>query len=142
MTHEENYQQPQTHVQQPQPHIQPPQPIYPAQPQPKSEISDIVVGKGKLDVFLLGSVLMMLLGLLFLDLLRSGAADSSDVLLFLGYLLFHVGVIGLIGLLAVAGIVREDIPEITRTMMIRTSGLIAAAFIFGTVVWTSGFRLF
>ena len=136
MTQQESYQQP-------QPHVQQPQPMYPPQhPQQKSEISDIVVGKGKLDLFLLGSTLMMFLGLLFLDLLRSGAADSSDALLFLGYLLFHVGVIGLIGLLAVAGIVREDIPETTRTMMIRTSGLIAAAFIFGTVLWTFGFSLF
>ena len=133
MTQEENYQQPQPHMQQPQ------QPIYQPHPQPKSEISDIFVGKGKLDLFLLGSSLMLLLGLLFLDLLNSGAADSSDALLFMGYLLFHVGVVGLISLLAVAGIIREDIPESTRTMMIRVSGLIAAAFIFGTILlWNLG----
>ena len=128
MTQQENYQQP-------QPHIQQPQPVYPVQPQHKPEISDMFVGKGKLDLFLLGSTLMMLLGLLFLDLLNSGAADSSDALLFMGYLLFHVGIVGLIGLLVVAGIVREDIPEATRTMMIRVSGLIAAAFIFGTILF-------
>ena len=134
MTQEENYQQP-------QPHVQQPQPMYHPQPQLKPEISDIFVGKGKLDLFLLGSALMMLLGLLFLDLLNSGAADSSDALLFMGYLLFHLGIIGLIGLLTVAGIVREDIPETTRTMMIRTSGLIAAAFIFGTILFWN-LRLF
>ena len=134
MTQQESYQQPQPHMQQPQPMY--PQPQH---PQHKPEISDMFVGKGKLDLFLLGSTLMMLLGLLFLDLLSSGAADSSDALLFMGYLLFHVGIIGLIGLLTVAGVVREDIPETPRTMMIRTSGLIAAAFIFGTILlWNVG----
>ena len=128
MTQQENFQPP-------QPHAQQPQPMYQAPLQTKPEISDIFVGKGKLDLFLLGSTLMLLLGLLFLDLLNSGAADSSDALLFMGYLLFHVGIVGLIGLLVVAGIVREDIPEGTRTMMIRVSGLIAAAFIFGTILF-------
>ncbi|MCK5039170.1 MAG: hypothetical protein KAS16_08745 [Thermoplasmata archaeon] len=127
MTQQENFQPP-------QPHAQQPQHMYQA-PQAKPEISDMFVGKGKLDLFLLGSTLMLLLGLLFLDLLNSGAADSSDALLFMGYLLFHVGIVGLIGLLVVAGIVREDIPEGTRTMMIRVSGLIAAAFIFGTILF-------
>ena len=127
MTQQENFQPP-------QPHVQQPQHMYQA-PQAKPEISDMFVGKGKLDLFLLGSTLMLLLGLLFLDLLNSGAADSSEALLFMGYLLFHVGIVGLIGLLVVAGIVREDIPEGTRTMMIRVSGLIAAAFIFGTILF-------
>ena len=121
MTQQEGYQQP------------PPQPMY-HQPAPKAEISDMFVGKGKLDLFILGSALMLLLGLLFLDLMRSGAADYSDALYFLGYLLVHVGIVGFISLLMVGGIVREDIPETTRNMMLRSAGLIAAAFVFAIIL--------
>lgn len=112
------------------------------QQQPKPEIAEMVVGKGKLDLFLLGSAILLLLGLLFMDLLRSGAADYSEALLFLGYLLFHVGVIGLISLLMVGGIVRVDIPETTRTMMLRASGLITAAFVFATALGFLGMGSF
>ena len=104
------------------------------QQQPKPEISDMIVGKGKLDLFLLGSAVMLLLGLLFMDLLRSGAADHSEALWFMGYLLFHVGIVGFIALLMVGGIVRVDIPETTRTMMLRAAGLITAAFVFATAL--------
>ncbi len=130
MTQQGNYQQPAPVPQH--------QPVYPQQAKP--EISDMIVGKGKLDLFLMGGGLLILLGLLFLDLLRSGAVDPSETLSFLGLVLFHTGIIALISLLLVAGIVRDDIPENTRTMMIRASGLIAAAFIFATALGFLGFN--
>jgi hypothetical protein len=112
---------------------QPPPPQYAPQqyaPQPKGELADHFVGKGKLSLFLIAGALCLFIGVLFLDLNNSGLLNGGDeAIAFLGNILFDLGFIAIIILLFLGGILREDVPENTRSHMIRAGGFALGLYI-------------
>jgi hypothetical protein len=115
---------------------QPPPPAYAPQqyvPEPKGELADHFIGKGKLSLFLILGALCLFVGVLFLNLIFSGLLEGDTrAISFLGNLLFDLGFIAIITLLFLAGIMREDIADNARGHMIRAAGFGLGIYI---LVW-------
>ena len=105
---------------------QPPPQQHVAQPQyaqPKTDISEHFVGKGKLGLFIMLGALFLFLGVLFLDMCYSGMLSGDiSALIFLGTLVTDLGFIVILTLMILAGVTREDMSDNTRGTMLRAAG--------------------
>jgi len=101
----------------------------PFQPYPKQGIENMFVGKDKLGLFMILCGALFFIGIMLLDLMASGLVDPESAIYFLAYLMIDLGIIGMIILLLVGGIYREDMPEKVRTRMILVAGFIIIMFV-------------
>lgn len=129
------YQQPPPQQQQ---YHQPP-PVY---QQEKPGIESIFIAKDKMGLFMILCGALFFIGIMLLDLMASGLVDYEDVIYFLAYLMVDLGIIGLIILVLVGGIYREDLPEKVRTRMILVAGFIIIMFVIVYLVRSTGGMMF
>jgi uncharacterized membrane-anchored protein len=113
------------YYQQPPPQQYHQQPVY----QQKQGIESIFVAKDKLGLFMILCGALFFIGMMLLDLMASYLVDGEEVIYFLAYLMVDLGIIGMIILLLVGGIYREDMPEKVRTRMILVAGFIIIMFV-------------